>query len=101
MNLATTAGLGAIAGFTILLGLPVARAGRPRAAVMSYLTAASVGVLLFILYDVIPSASETIETALGRDPGNAISYGGLLAAGLGAGLPGLAAVEEVPRVHHC
>ncbi|TMB92742.1 MAG: zinc permease [Chloroflexi bacterium] len=100
MNLATTAGLGAIAGFTILLGLPVARAGRPRAAVMSYLTAASVGVLLFILYDVIRSASETIETALGSDRGKGIWYAVLLAAGLGVGLLGLVGFEKVRRFRH-
>src|SRR5438067_5486450 len=97
MNLATTAGLGAIAGFTILLGLPVARVGRPRAAVMSYLTAASVGVLLFILYDVIRNASETIEAALSADRATGIGYGLLLALGLGVGLLGLVGFEKIRR----
>jgi ZIP family zinc transporter len=100
MNLATTAGLGAIAGFTICLGLPVARVGRPRPAVMSYLMAASVGVLLFILYDVIRSASETIETALSTDRGKGIGYGVLLAAGLAVGLLGLVGFEKVRKHRH-
>src|ERR1700737_1802925 len=95
MSLATTAVLGAIAGLTIFLGLPLARLTRPRSWLMSYLTAASVGVLLFILYDVIRNASETINSALSSDRGLGIRYGILLAVGLAAGILSLVAFEKV------
>jgi ZIP family zinc transporter len=95
MNLAATAGLGAVAGFTIFLGLPLARMARPRSWLMSYLTAASVGVLLFILYDVIRNASETIDSTLSADRSLGIWYGLLLAAGLAVGILGLVAFEKV------
>jgi ZIP family zinc transporter len=95
MNLITTAALGAVAGLTIFLGLPLARLSRPRPSVMSYLTAASVGVLLFILYDVIRNASETIDTTLSSDRGRGIWYGVLLAVGLAVGILSLVAFEKV------
>jgi len=97
LNLAATAGLGAVAGLTIFLGLPLSRVGKMRAGVMSFLTAASVGVLLFILYDVIRNASETITGALGTDRTRGIWYGVLLALGLGVGLLGLVAFERMVK----
>jgi ZIP family zinc transporter len=97
LNLAATAGLGAIAGFTIFLGLPIARAGKPRPGLMSFLTAGSVGVLLFILYDVIRNASETLLGALDRDRGLGIWYGILLAAGLAVGSLGLVVFEKAVK----
>jgi len=97
MTFAQTAGLGALAGLTILLGLPVARIGRPRPSRMAFLTSASVGVLLFIFYDVIKGASETIETQLSTSRAAGIGDGLLLAAGLGAGLMGLVGFERLMR----
>jgi zinc transporter, ZIP family len=97
LNLAATAGLGAVAGLTIFLGLPLSRVGRMNAGVMSYLTAASVGVLLFILYDVIRNASETITATLDTDRGRGIGYGVLLALGLAVGLLGLVAFERTVK----
>jgi ZIP family zinc transporter len=97
LNLAATAGLGAVAGLTIFLGLPLSRMGRMKAGVVSYLTAASVGVLLFILYDVIRNASETITATLDTDRTRGIWYGLLLALGLAVGLLGLVAFERTVK----
>jgi len=97
MTFAQTAGLGALAGLTILFGLPVARVGRPRPSRMAFLTSASVGVLVFLLYDVIAGASETIEGALDSSRAQGILDGVLLAVGLGVGLLGLVVFERVMR----
>jgi ZIP family zinc transporter len=97
MTYAQTAGLGALAGLTIFLGLPVARVGRPRPTRLAFLTAASVGVLVFLLYDVVKGASETIETALDQSRGTGIGYGLLLAAGFAVGSLGLVAFERVMK----
>ena len=64
MSFAGTALLGAVSGLTILLGLPIARWGRPGPRLMAFLTSGSVGVLLFIFYDVIRNASETVEAQM-------------------------------------
>lgn len=95
MSFAGAAGLGAIAGLTIFFGLPVARLGRPGAARMAFLNSASIGVLLFIFYDVIRNASESIETALDASRVRGIGYGLLLAGGLAVGLLGLVVFERL------
>lgn len=97
MTLAQAAGLGALAGFTIFFGLPVARIGRPRPSRLAFLTAASVGVLIFLFFDVISNASETIETAIDSSRGTGIGYGLLLAAGLAVGSLGLIVFERVMK----
>src|SRR5262249_18458123 len=55
--------LGAVAGFTIYLGLPIARFN-PGKSVRAFLTAASVGILLFIFVEVAYRLSEQIEDAM-------------------------------------
>jgi ZIP family zinc transporter len=97
LNLAATAGLGAVAGLTIFLGLPISRVGKMKAGVMSFLTAGSVGVLLFILYDVIRNAGETITGALNTDRARGIWYGVLLAVGLAVGSLGLVGFERLVK----
>jgi len=89
-----TVGLGAVAGLTILLGLPVARLGRPSTSRMAFLNAASIGILLFLFYDVIKAASETITSTLDTSRGRGIGYGLLLATGLAIGLLGLVLFER-------
>ena len=49
MNFGTTILLGAIAGFTIFLGLPVARLRDPRRSWQAFLNAVATGVLLFLI----------------------------------------------------
>jgi zinc transporter, ZIP family len=97
MSFAGTAFLGAISGMTILLGLPISRWGRPGPRIMAFLTSASVGVLLFIFYDVIRNASETVESHMSRSSGEGASLGLLLAAGLAAGIFILVAFERISR----
>lgn len=94
MTFAGTAGLGAVAGLTIFLGLPVARLGRLRSPVMALLNAGSIGVLLFLLYDIVGHADETVSAALDRDHARGAGYGLVLAAGLTAGLLGLVLFER-------
>ena len=54
--------LGLIAGVTIFVGLPVGRL-RANARLRAFLGAASVGILLFLLWDVLVGAVEPIEAA--------------------------------------
>src|SRR5258708_29945218 len=65
MNLIDTVILGAIAGFTIFLGLPIARLKSPRPGWQAFLSAAATGILLFLLWDILSKAKEPIDTALG------------------------------------
>ena len=67
MTFAGTAALGAVAGFTILLGLPVARIGRPSPPRMAFLNSASIGVLLFLFFDILKNAYEPISAAIPVD----------------------------------
>jgi ZIP family zinc transporter len=97
MSFAATAILGAVSGLTILLGLPMARWGRPGPRLMAFLTSASVGVLLFIFYDVIRNASETVESRLNASAGQGAGLGLLLAGGLALGLFVLVMFERVSR----
>jgi ZIP family zinc transporter len=86
--------LGAFAGLTIFLGLPLAflRHGTP--SLRMFLSMLATGVLLFLLYDVIAQASEPIDEALtafkeGAGAATLITDVALLAAGLAIGLVGL------------
>jgi ZIP family zinc transporter len=82
--------LGAIAGFTIFLGLPVGRLRNPAPRLRALLNAGAIGVLVFLLWDVLAHAWEPIDGALGEHHfGAAAGNGVILAAGLGAGLLGL------------
>ncbi len=93
MGFAATAGLGAVAGFTIFLGLPVARS-RPSQSRIAMLNAASVGVLLFLFFDIVKNATEQVDTALAENRARGIGYGLLLAAGLAVGLLSLVVFER-------
>lgn len=97
MSLVGTAVLGAVSGLTILLGLPIARWGRPGPRLMSFLTSASVGILLFIFYDVIRNASETVESHLATSAAAGAGFGLLLAAGISVGLFTLVVFERISR----
>jgi ZIP family zinc transporter len=82
--------LGAIAGFTIFLGLPVGRLRNPAPRLRALLNAGAVGILVFLLWDVLAHAWEPIDGALGDHRyGAAAGNGVVMAAGLGAGLLGL------------
>jgi zinc transporter ZupT len=91
----TTILLGCVAGFTIFLGLPVAKIRRVAPQVMSLLNSLAVGVLFFLLFDVVKQASQPIEDALrtaqtgGGDFGNFVTLVIVFVLGLSVGLVGL------------
>src|SRR5437879_4416527 len=82
--------LGAVAGFTIYLGLPLGRLRTPMPRLKALLNATATGILLFLLWDVLAHAWEPIDTALGQHhSGDALINGVVLAGTFGAGLLGL------------
>jgi ZIP family zinc transporter len=100
MGLGETMLLGFIAGATILLGLPVGRMRRPAMNMRLMLNAMAIGVLLFLLWDVLSAAWEPIDAALSAlhdgdgGFGKALGYGLLFAGGLAVGLLSLVAYER-------
>jgi len=56
--------LGAIAGFTIVLGLPFGRVRNPAPGLRVFLNGTAIGILLFLLWDVLVHAVEPVEAAL-------------------------------------
>ena len=58
--------LGFIAGVTILIGLPVGRVRVLRPGMRQFLNALAIGILLFLVWDVLVHAWEPLESALGR-----------------------------------
>ncbi|MGI8868206.1 MAG: ZIP family metal transporter [Mycobacteriales bacterium] len=100
MSLSTTLLLGFIAGGTIVFGLPVGRMRHPAPGIRIVLNAIAIGVLLFLLWDVLAAAWEPIDAALGdvHDHGDGygrlFGYGALFAGGLSVGLLGLLGYER-------
>lgn len=64
MPIGTILLLGAFAGLTIYLGLPIAFLKHSPQSLKSFLNMLATGVLIFLLYDVISKASEPVTTAL-------------------------------------
>lgn len=99
MGLPETLLLGFIAGATIVLGLPVGRLQRPAATMRAVLNALAVGILLFLVWDVLTAAWEPIDSALGdvHDHKGGLAavfgYGALFAVGITVGLGTLVAYE--------
>src|SRR5512136_420300 len=98
MSLLATLLLGAIAGFTIFLGLPVARLKNPSPAWQAFLTALATGILVFLLWDILTKATEPIDSALQAAQGGQVATLVLLltlfTGGLGVGLLSLVYVER-------
>ena len=88
--------LAAIAGFTIFLGLPLGRMHNPAPRVRVALNAVAIGILVFLLWDVLGHANEPVETALlaaRNEGGSWARFSGLsavFAGGIALGLVGLA-----------
>jgi ZIP family zinc transporter len=103
MGLPETLLLGFIAGVTIVLGLPVGRMRRPAPTLRALLNAIAVGILVFLVWDVLTHAWEPIDVALGSvhegDGGlsSALGYGLLFIGGLSVGLLSLVAYEQWMR----
>jgi zinc transporter, ZIP family len=100
VDLSKTLILGFIAGVTIVLGLPVGRLRRPMPALRMFLNATAVGVLLFLVWDVLSAAWEPVDAALAAVHAHSgglrpvFGYGALFAAGLAVGLLSLVAYER-------
>ena len=121
MSTAQTLGLGAIAGTTIFLGLPIGRMQNVKAATKAFLAATATGILIFLLWDVLTQAVDPVKTALahGRD-GRFFWLAFLLGGGFSLGLmslvyydlwmkrrrrraflgPGAASTAEFEHEHH-
>ena len=92
--------LGFIAGATIFIGLPIGRLKAPRPALRQYLNAVAIGVLLFLLWDVLTHGWEPVDGALaqlhdgrgGMAP--VLGYGALFLGGISAGLAALGFYEH-------
>jgi zinc transporter, ZIP family len=103
LSFAQTVALGALAGLTIYLGLPIGRlqllSGRSRVALAMF----SVGVLAFIFVDVLSSAISMVNAALygvkhhHGSLAHLIWLVALLGAGFAAGSAGLAVLERRMR----
>ncbi len=103
MSLLHTILLGALAGFTIYLGLPVGRmallSGRARVALAMF----AVGVLSFIFVDVLSNGLSIVDSALtavkhhNGSVGHLVLLVVLLAAGFAGGSAGLGLVEKAIR----
>jgi ZIP family zinc transporter len=95
--------LGAIAGGTIFLGLPVGRLQRPAPRLRTGLNAIAIGILVFLLWDMLGQAFGPVETALGAAQHDGASWARLaglssvFVLGLGVGLLGLVYFERVTR----
>jgi ZIP family zinc transporter len=84
--------LGALAGFTIFLGLPIGRIRTTDTRLKAALSAAATGILLFLLYEVLAHSVGPVEERLEGavdDGGSWLEFAGLaalFAAGASAGL---------------
>lgn len=101
MSFLQTVVLGAIAGLTIYLGLPVGRIKKIPDKVRSFMSMSSAGILIFLFFDIFSQLTAPIEENLTH--GNLEQFGlllGIFVLGFGAGLLGLVAFERrLIRVH--
>ena len=86
MSFSTTVLLGAIAGFTIYLGLPVARLRGLSSRTQGFLNALATGILVFLLWDILSAAGDPLETALDDIHSAGIAPFAVLAAIFAGGL---------------
>jgi len=82
--------LGAVAGSTILLGLPLARVRQPDPRLQAALSALATGILVFLLWDVLANGLEPVENALdASDWGVFAGRAALMGGGFVLGMMGL------------
>jgi ZIP family zinc transporter len=100
MGLASTTLLGFIAGVTILVGLPLGRLQGTAPALRLLLNGVAVGILVFLVWDVLSAAWEPIDDDLARvhegdgGLGGALGYGLIATAGISVGLLSLVGYER-------
>src|SRR5436309_9427848 len=100
LSFAETAALGSLAGFTIYLGLPLGRMRTLSTRARVSLAMLSVGILAFILVDVIDHALAIVQVPVDAarqghgNPGEIITRAVLLGVGFLIGCSGLAVLER-------
>jgi ZIP family zinc transporter len=100
MSEAQTLLLGVIAGATILLGLPMGRLRGSWPGLRPFLNAIAIGILLFLIWDVLVHAYEPLDTALGHlhdgtaGIGPVLGYAALFLLGISVGLLSLVYYER-------
>jgi ZIP family zinc transporter len=100
MGTAQIAILGAVAGFTIFLGLPIGRLRSPSLRLRELLNATATGVLVFLLWEVLSHTAGPVEESLVAAVGGTQSWATfgqrapVVVLGLGVGLLGLAYYER-------
>jgi ZIP family zinc transporter len=100
MDFVQTVVLGALAGFTIYLGLPAGRVKQVSQKARTFLSMVSAGILFFLLFDILSQLSEPIESTLQQVTAGRASAGeflllvGTFVVGFGLGLLGLIAFEQ-------
>jgi len=103
MTFAETVLLGALAGFTIYLGLPVGRLGNISRRSRVALAMLAVGILAFLFADIFEHGLGILEEPWeewgegGGEAGEALGYLLLVGGGFAAGTGGLAFLERVMR----
>ena len=92
--------LGVVAGGTIFLGLPLGRVRRSVPGVRQFLSALAVGILLFLVWDVLAHAYAPVATRLAAlhggtgGPGPVVGYAALFLGGIAAGCLSLVYYER-------
>jgi ZIP family zinc transporter len=92
MSTAQIVALGAVAGFTIFLGLPLGRIDNPAPRLHAALSALAAGILVFLLWDVLAHGVEPVEEALDESVaggGSWSEFAGLAALLVGGLVTGL------------
>jgi len=102
MSTIQTVLLGAVAGGTIFLGLPVGRMRAPRRRLRAFLNAASAGILLFLFFDILQNATGPLSHAVRRihgltGLGPATGLGAVYLAAFGAGMLSLMYLGKYQR----
>jgi len=87
VSTAQTLGLGAVAGATILLGLPMGRVRSTAPALRASLSAVATGILVFLFWDVVSHGVHPVDARLEAHRWGAFAgYAALLGGGFTAGL---------------
>ncbi|HZQ17013.1 MAG TPA: hypothetical protein VFA82_09595 [Gaiellaceae bacterium] len=95
MSTGETLILGAVAGFTIYVGLPMGRLGGLSTRVRASLSAVATGILVFLFWDVVSHGVAPVESKLeAHSWGPFAGYAALLGAGFAAGLMALVYYDE-------
>src|SRR6478672_8001113 len=90
MSTTQTLILGAIAGLTIYVGLPMGRLSNVSLRMRAALSSVATGILVFLFWDVVSHGVEPVESHLEAHKWGAFAgYAFLLAVGFAGGLMGL------------